>query len=70
MSRKHRKSKQTKGFPWALVAFGGVLIVAAFVVFALRSGGGGGNDSGGAPAIAVDPQNPDLVVHVLSNWGP
>ncbi len=60
MSKKHRRQKQRRSFPWVLVAFGAVLIVAAVVLFANRGGGGGEvADSGGTPAIAVDPQKID-----------
>ncbi len=50
MSRRHRRPEQTKGFPWVLVAFGGILIVAAIALLAYRGAG----DGGGTPSIAVD----------------
>ena len=56
MSKKHRRQKQRKSFPWPLVAFGGVLLVAAFFLFANQ----GGDDGGGTPSIAVDPQRIDF----------
>ncbi|MEW6030311.1 MAG: hypothetical protein ACOYZ8_08560 [Chloroflexota bacterium] len=56
MSRKHKRQKQArKSFPWVLLTFGGVLIVAALFLLA-RQGGG---DDGGIPTIAVDQQNID-----------
>jgi len=53
MSKKHRKQK--KSFPWVLLAFGGVLLIAALFLFANQGGG----DGGGAPSIAVDQQKID-----------
>ena len=50
MSRKHRRQNQNKSFPWVMLAFGGILIIAAVALFASQNGGGGS----GAPAIAVD----------------
>jgi hypothetical protein len=55
MSRKYRRQRQQKSFPWVLLAFGGVLIIAAIFLFANKSGG----DGGGTPAIAVDQQKID-----------
>ena len=57
MSKKqnHRRQKQKKGFPWMLLAFGGILLVIAAFLFARQ----GGNDGGGTPAIAVDQQQID-----------
>jgi hypothetical protein len=52
MSRRHRQHRQNKSFPWVLVAFGGILIIAAVVVLAGR----GGRDGGGTPRISVDQQ--------------
>ncbi len=49
MSRRHRRQSQNKGFPWVMIAFGGILIFAAIALFASRS-----SDASGAPAIAVD----------------
>jgi hypothetical protein len=53
MSKKHRKQK--KSFPWVLLAFGGVLLIAALFLFANQGGG----DGGGTPSIAVDEQKID-----------
>ena len=50
MSRRHKKHKQRRSFPWALIVLGGLFIVAAVFLFARR---GGGND-GGTPSISVD----------------
>ena len=50
MSKKHRKQKQRKSFPWPLVAIGGVLLIIA--TFFLANQGGG--DGGGPPTITVD----------------
>ena len=57
MSKKHRKQRQKKqrqkkGFPWVLLALGGVLVVAAIFLFANQSGG----DGGGTPSVLVDQQ--------------
>lgn len=51
MSKKQRKQK--KGFPWLLLAIGGILIVAAIF---LASNQGGGS---GTPSVAVDQQKID-----------
>jgi hypothetical protein len=56
MSKKHRKKKQKKSFPWALMAWVGVLIAAAIFLFANVSTA----DGGGTPVAAVDQQNIDL----------
>lgn len=53
MSKKHRRQK--KSFPWTLLAFGGVLVIAA--IFFLANQGGG--DGGGTPKITVDQQKID-----------
>ena len=55
MSKKHRRQKQKKSFPWPLVAIGGVLLILAAFFFANPGGGGGG----GTPSIAVDRQKID-----------
>lgn len=55
MSKKHRRQKQKKTFPWLLWAIGGVLLVAAVFLFANQGGG----DGGGTPSIAVDQQKID-----------
>jgi len=54
MSKKHRRQKQKKSFPWPLVAIGGVLLILAAFFFANQGGGGGGT-----PSIAVDRQKID-----------
>jgi hypothetical protein len=51
MSKKPKKQKPS--FPWALVAIGVLLVIAAF--FFARPG----SDGGGTPAIAVDQQKID-----------
>lgn len=55
MSKKNKRRKQRKSFPWPLVAFGGILVIVAAFFFANQSGG----DSGGTPSIAVDQQKID-----------
>jgi hypothetical protein len=55
MSRRHRRQARRGALSWPLLAFGGVLLLAAVLVFANRGGGG----SGGTPAIAVDQQKID-----------
>ena len=52
--KKFRKQKQRKNFPWPLVVFGGVLLIAAAFFLANQSG-----DGGGTPSIAVDQQKID-----------
>ena len=54
MNKKHNKQKQRKGFPWSLVAIGGVLLIIAAFFLANRGG-----DGGGTPSIAVDQQKID-----------
>jgi H+/Cl- antiporter ClcA len=54
MSKKHRRQKQRKSFPWPLVAIGGILLIAAAFLFAKLGG-----DGGGTPSIAVDQQKID-----------
>ena len=54
MSKKHKRQKQRKSFPWSLVAIGGILLlIAAF--FISNQGGAGG----GTPSIVVDQQKID-----------
>ena len=55
MSKKHKRQKQRKSFPWPLVAIGGVLLIIAAFFFANQGGG----DGGGTPSIAVDQQKID-----------
>jgi len=55
MSKKHKRQKQRKPFPWSLVAIGGILLIIAAFFLANRGGG----DGGGTPSIAVDQQKID-----------
>ena len=55
MSKKHGRRRQKKSFPWVLLAFGGVLIIAAIFLFTSRGGG----DGSGTPSIVVDQQKID-----------
>ena len=55
MSKKHKRQKQRKSFPWSIIAIGGVLLIIAAFFFANQSGG----DGGGTPSIAVDQQKID-----------
>ncbi len=52
MSKKHKRQKQN--FPWTLVVFGGIFLIAAVFLF-----GNQGGDGGGTPSIAVDQQRID-----------
>ena len=54
MSKKSKKQKQRKGFPWAFVVFGGILLIVAAFFFANQ-----GKDGGGTPSIVVDQQKID-----------
>ncbi len=54
MSKKSKRQKQRKSFPWSLVVIGGVLLIIA--AFFLANQGG---DGGGTPSIAVDQQKID-----------
>lgn len=54
MSKKNRRQKQKKSFPWLFVAIGGILLIAAAFFFAKQNA-----DSGGTPSIAVDQQKID-----------
>lgn len=57
MSKKSKKKNlQKKRFPWALMAFGGLLLVAALFVFASAGSAG----SGGTAGVAVEEQNIDM----------
>ena len=53
-NKRYRKQKQTRKFPWLLVALGGGLLLIAAVLFANRSG-----DGSGTPSITVDQQKID-----------
>jgi len=54
MSKKHKRQKQSKNFPWLLVAIGGVLLIIVAFFLANQSDNGGGT-----PSIAVDQQKID-----------
>jgi len=54
MSKKHKRQKQKQGFPWAIAAIGGILLILAAFLFARQNG-----DGGGTPSIAVDRQKID-----------
>ena len=54
MSKKHKRQKQRRSFPWSIVAIGGVLLLIAAFFLANRGG-----DGGGTPSIAVDQQKID-----------
>jgi aconitase B len=51
MSKKQRRQKHKKSFPWVLLAIGGILIIAAIFIST--------NQGGGTPSIAVDQQKID-----------
>ena len=44
-TKKYRKQKQRKNFPWLFVALGGGLLLLAAVLFARNNGDGGGTSS-------------------------
>jgi hypothetical protein len=50
MSKKNRKRKQRRNFPWRFVIFGGLVLIVAAFFFANRGSG----DGGGTPVITVD----------------
>jgi hypothetical protein len=56
MSKKNKRQKQKKNFPWPFVAIGTVLLIIAAFFFANQGGGDGG---GGTPSIAVGQQKID-----------
>jgi hypothetical protein len=56
MSKKTKRKRHQKSFPWALVPLGGLLIIGAIFVFSNR----GSAASSGTPAIAVEESNIDL----------
>ena len=56
MSKKTKRKRQNKSFPWAFVAVGVVLLTAAIFLFSNT----GSADSGGTPTISVEEQNIDL----------
>jgi hypothetical protein len=55
MSKKRRKQKQKRHFPWLPVALGGVLLLMAAFFLASR----GGDNGSGTPSIQVDQQKID-----------
>lgn len=55
MSKKNKRRKQRKPFPWPFVALGGILLIFAALFFANQ----GGDDGSGTPSIAVDQQQID-----------
>ena len=54
MSKKYKKQRR-RGFPWTILLFGGLALIAAVIVYSNQREQG----SGGPPAIAVDPQHID-----------
>ena len=48
-TKKYRKQKQRKNFPWLFLALGGGLLLLAAVLFARSNG-----DGGGTPSLSVD----------------
>jgi len=56
MSKKTKRKRQNKSFPWAFVAVGVVLLTAAIFLFSNT----GSADSSGTPIIAVEESNIDL----------
>lgn len=59
MSRRNRSHRAKRGFPWPIVAAGGILVLVAVFLFTSRGSGGGGASGGGTPQIAVDQQKVD-----------
>ncbi len=59
MSRKQRRQRQSKSFPWPFLVFGGILLIVAAFFLANRTGGGSGGSGSGTPQIAADPQKID-----------
>lgn len=55
MSRRHRRLRQRKSFPWLVIALGGILLVLAMFLVAGRGSG----NAGGTPGVTVDQQNID-----------
>lgn len=47
--KKYRNQKTRQVIPWPIVAFGGILLIVAAILFANQDG-----DAGGIPAIEVD----------------
>jgi hypothetical protein len=61
MSKKQRGRSQRRSFPWPIVAFGGILLVLAAVLFARNTGAptATASQGSGAGKIAVDQQKID-----------
>jgi len=55
MSRKFKKHRRRRGFPWLMLLFGGLALIAAAVLNSATNDG----ESGGTPALAVDQQRID-----------
>ena len=55
-SKKYRKQREKKSFPWMFLVFGGVLVIASIFLFANREGGAGGRTA----AIAVEEERIDF----------
>jgi len=56
MTKKHMRQKQKKSFPWMLLVFGGVLVIAAIFLFANKRD----EISGGTPQMTVDQEKIDF----------
>ena len=60
MSKSKRRQRQSKSFPWPLLVFGGLLVIAAAFLFASKGGAGGDSSDGtGTPKLSADPQKID-----------
>ena len=53
-TKRYRKQRQRRNFPWLFVALGGALLLVATILFTNRNGGGGGT-----PALNVDQKKID-----------
>lgn len=58
MSKHKRRQKARRSFPWPVMAFGGILLILAVVLFA-RGNGAGGSGGSGPATISVDQQKID-----------
>lgn len=56
MSKKTKRKRRQKSFPWALVVLGGVVIIGAIFVFSNR----GSADNSGTPVITIEEPNIDM----------
>ena len=56
MSKKTKRKRRQKSFPWALVALGGLFIIGTIFVFSNN----GSADSGGTPTVTVEEPNIDM----------